>query len=431
MQEVNIREANMQEANMQKIYNCAVLGDPISHSLSPVLHNAAYKALGLKNWQYSKKKVSETELADFISTLDDSWKGLSLTMPLKKTIMKLGTPCDYWSKALNVANTAIFTSNPATALPSQIELCNTDVSGIITAFIRSLHESICQVKKAVIIGSGNTASSAMAALIEIAQASKLEQVQVIARTENDGSVKGVERFNNLLRAYCADSTNSRSIEPCLENGEAESREVESRGAESREADSKYESVVGIEFPTLSEEALAKFADYSAEKLGAEKLSECDESLILKSISSLDALRAIAEADIVISTVPAHVADGIAIALKAYCQNSCVKSLGALLDVVYDPRPSMLLSAFRQYGLGIGGEEMLLYQALEQVKLMTFEYRNSEENSEESSEEKSEEKTEVSSENIFENDSDKAADYDNPRDCEYLSNCMRKALQEAL
>ena len=426
MQEVNIREANMQEANMQKIYNCAVLGDPISHSLSPVLHNAAYKALGLKNWQYSKKKVSETELADFISTLDDSWKGLSLTMPLKKTIMKLGTPCDYWSKALNVANTAIFTSNPATALPSQIELCNTDVSGIITAFIRSLHESICQVKKAVIIGSGNTASSAMAALIEIAQASKLEQVQVIARTENDGSVKGVERFNNLLRAYCADSPNSRSIEPCLENGEAESR-----GAESREVDSKYESVVGIEFPTLSEEALAKFADYSAEKLGAEKLSECDESLILKSISSLDAIRAIAEADIVISTVPAHVADGLAIALKAYCQNSCVKSLGALLDVVYDPRPSMLLSAFRQYGLGIGGEEMLLYQALEQVKLMTFEYRNSEEKDEESSEEKSEEKTEVSSENIFENDSDKAADYDNPRDCEYLSNCMRKALQEAL
>ena len=417
---------------MSKIYHCAVLGNPIAHSLSPVLHNAAYKALGLKNWQYSKKKVSETELADFISQLDDSWKGLSLTMPLKKTIMKLGTPCDYWSRVLNVANTAIFTSNPATALPSQIELCNTDVSGIITAFIRSLHESICQVKKAVIIGSGNTASSAMAALIEIAQASKLEQVQVIARTENDGSVKGVERFNNLLRAYCADSPNSRSIEPCLENGEAESREAESaenesREAESREVDSKYESVRGIEFPTFSEEALKKFADYSAEKLGAEKLSECDESIILESLSSLDAIRAIAEADIVISTVPAHVADGLAIALKAYCQNRCVKSLGALLDVVYDPRPSMLLSDFRQYGLGIGGEEMLLYQALEQVKLMTFEYRNSKENFENGGEDCGEN----SFENAAEKDSDKATDYDNSKDCEYLSDCMRKALQEAL
>ncbi|EIK83563.1 shikimate 5-dehydrogenase [Gardnerella vaginalis 1500E] len=392
---------------MPKIYHCAVLGDPISHSLSPVLHNAAYKALGLTNWQYSKEKVSEAELADFIAHLDDSWKGLSLTMPLKKTVMKLGTPCDYWSQTLKVANTAIFTSNPATASPSQIELCNTDVSGIIRAFVVALHERISQVKKAVIIGSGNTASSAMAALIEIAQASKLEQVKVIARTEDNGSVKGVERFNNLLQKYCTDFPNSRSIEPCLESSVTESSvtessETESSVTESSETDAKYESVQGIEFPTLSEEVF-----------------ECDESLILQSLSSLDAIRAIAEADIVISTVPAHVADGLAIALKAYCQNRCVKSLGTLLDVVYDPRPSMLLSAFRQYGLGIGGEEMLLYQALEQVKLMTFEYRNSKVKSEEKSE------------NSFENASDKTADYDNSKDCEYLTNCMRKALQEAL
>ncbi|MFU0513741.1 shikimate dehydrogenase family protein [Gardnerella greenwoodii] len=386
---------------MPKIYNCAVLGDPISHSLSPVLHNAAYKALGLTNWQYSKEKVSEAELADFISNLDDSWKGLSLTMPLKKTVMKLGTPCDYWSKALNVANTAIFTSNPATASPSQIELCNTDVSGIIMAFIQALHERISGVKKAVIIGSGNTASSAMAALIEIAQASKLEQVKVIARTENDGSVKGVERFNNLLREYCADSPNSRSIEPCLESSENESSEKKSN-----ETDANYESVIGIEFPKISEEIL-----------------KCDESLILQSLSSLDAIRAIAEADIVISTVPAHVADGLAIALKAYCKNRRVKSLGTLLDVVYDPRPSMLLSAWRQYGLGIGGEEMLLYQALEQVKLMTFEYRNSKE--------EAEVKAEVIAENISNNDSDKTEDYDNSKDPKDLIDCMRKALQEAL
>ncbi|WP_421786629.1 shikimate dehydrogenase family protein [Gardnerella sp. DNF00753] len=390
---------------MSKIYRCAVLGDPISHSLSPVLHNAAYKALGLTNWQYSKEKVSEAELADFISNLDDSWKGLSLTMPLKKTVMKLGTPCDYWSRTLNVANTAIFTSNPAAASPSQIELCNTDVSGIIMAFIQALHERISGVKKAVIIGSGNTASSAMAALIEIAQASKLEQVKVIARTENDGSVKGVERFNNLLRAYCADSPNSRSIEPCLESSENESSEKKSN-----ETDANYESVIGIEFPKISEEIL-----------------KCDESLILQSLSSLDAIRAIAEADIVISTVPAHVADGLAIALKAYCKNRRVKSLGTLLDVVYDPHPSMLLSAWRQYGLGIGGEEMLLYQALEQVKLMTFEYRNSKEEAEV----KAEVKSEVIAENISNNDSDKTEDYDNSKDPKDLIDCMRKALQEAL
>lgn len=394
---------------MSEIYRCAVLGDPIAHSLSPVLHNSAYAALGLKNWRYTKERVNETELSDFIAHLDSSWKGLSLTMPLKKTIMKLGTPCDYWSRTLNVANTAIFTSNPATASPSQIELCNTDVSGIITVFIRALHESISNVKKAVIIGSGNTASSAMAALIEIAQASKLEKVQVVARTEDNGSVKGVERFNNLLRTYCADFPNSRIIEPCCESGEGQNS-----GIESSENNANYESVGGIKFPTISEEVLAKFAGYTSEKLGTEKLSEeklseCDKSLILKSLTSIDAIRAIADADIVISTVPAHVADGLAIALDAYCQNQKINHLGTLLDVVYDPRPSDLLSAWRKYGCGIGGEEMLLYQALEQVKLMTYDYRNSKENFE----------------NSFENDSDKATDYD----C--LSGHMRKALEEAL
>lgn len=401
---------------MLKTYHCAVLGDPISHSLSPVLHNMAYKVLGLTNWQYSKEKVSETELRDFIAHLDDSWKGLSLTMPLKKTVMKLGTPCDYWSRALNVANTAVFTSNPATASQSQIKLYNTDVSGILITFMQALHERICEVKKAVIIGSGNTASSALAALIEIAQVAKLEQVQVVARTEDDGSVKGVERFNNLIQKYCADFPNKISI---------------GQNNKSEENDAMYEPVQGIEFPTISEEVFSKFADYSAEKLSAEKLSECDKSLILKSLNSLEAVRAIAEADIVISTVPAHVADPIALALKAYCQDSANNQtkLGTLLDVVYDPRPSMLLSVWQQYGCAIGGEEMLLQQALAQVSLMTIDYRQSKENfgncAEDCAEAGAENCAETGSGLGYKPSADKARYYDD------LSSLMRKALQEAL
>ncbi|MFU0568808.1 shikimate dehydrogenase family protein [Gardnerella vaginalis] len=398
---------------MLKTYHCAVLGDPISHSLSPVLHNTAYKALGLTNWQYSKEKVSETELRDFIAHLDDSWKGLSLTMPLKKTVMKLGTPCDYWSRALNVANTAVFTSNPATASQSQIKLYNTDVSGILITFMQALHERICEVKKAVIIGSGNTASSALAALIEIAQVAKLEQVQVVARTEDDGSVKGVERFNNLIQKYCTDFPNKISI---------------GQNNKSKENDAMYEPVQGIEFPTISEEVFSKFADYSAEKLSAEKLSaeklsECDKSLILKSLNSLEAVRAIAEADIVVSTVPAHVADPIALALKAYCQDSAHNQtkLGTLLDVVYDPRPSMLLSVWQQYGCAIGGEEMLLQQALAQVSLMTIDYRQSKENFEDCAENCAETASGLG----YKPSADKARYYDD------LSSLMRKALQEAL
>lgn len=67
-------------------HRCAVLGKPIAHSLSPVLHNAAYRALGLDSWSYGRHEIGETELEDFLESLDSSWAGLSLTMPLKKTI---------------------------------------------------------------------------------------------------------------------------------------------------------------------------------------------------------------------------------------------------------------------------------------------------------------------------------------------------------
>lgn len=373
---------------VEKCYNCAVLGNPISHSLSPVLHNAAYKALGLNNWHYSKEKVSEEDLKDFIAHLDDSWKGLSLTMPLKKTIMSLGVACDYWAKTLGVANTAVFSKKPCIENPETIELCNTDVNGIVMALVRALKSKILNAKSAVIIGSGNTASSAMAALIEIAQGSKLSKVSVVARLQSDGkTVKGVSRFNDLVDKHNSDFPNSRRIEP--ENFEIKNKR-------------DYKPVCGIEFPTIDPEFIKISQD----------IEKCDKSHILESISSLDAIEAIANADIVISTVPAHVADGLALALCEYCKEKSIKHLGALLDVVYSPRPSQMLKVWRKYGIGIGGEEMLLYQALDQVKLMTFEYRYA---SDDSSDDSCTNK----------HQSDKATDYD------YIRSCMEKALQEAL
>lgn len=373
---------------VEKCYNCAVLGNPISHSLSPVLHNAAYKALGLRNWHYSKEKVSEEDLKDFIANLDDSWKGLSLTMPLKKTIMSLGVACDYWAKTLGVANTAVFSKKPCIENPETIELCNTDVNGIVMALMRALKSKIVNAKSAVIIGSGNTASSAMAALIEIAQGSKLSKVSIVARLQSDGkTVKGVSRFNDLVDKHNSDFPNSRRIEPSnlyLKNKR------------------DYKPVCGIEFPTIDPEFIKISQD----------IEKCDKSHILESISSLDSIEAIANADIVISTVPAHVADGLALALCEYCQEKSIKHLGALLDVVYDPRPSQILKVWRKYGIGIGGEEMLLHQALDQVKLMTFEYRYA---SDDSSDDSCTNK----------HQSDKAPDYD------YIRSCMEKALQEAL
>ena len=82
-------------------------------------------------------------------------------------------------------------------------------------------------------------------------------------------------------------------------------------------------------------------------------------------ASADTLR---DADIVISTIPGHAADAVA---EAIGNDDSFRPRGILLDVVYDPRPSALIRAWRaKGGLAIGGEEMLLWQAILQVILMT-------------------------------------------------------------
>ena len=69
---------------------CAVLGDPIAHSLSPALHRAGYAALGL-DWRYDAVRVSEDGLDDLVLGLGPEWRGLSLTMPLKRRALGLAS----------------------------------------------------------------------------------------------------------------------------------------------------------------------------------------------------------------------------------------------------------------------------------------------------------------------------------------------------
>ena len=58
-------------------HRCAVLGKPVAHSLSPVLHNAAYRSLKLDDWLYDKHEVGEDDLDAFLKGLDSTWAGLS------------------------------------------------------------------------------------------------------------------------------------------------------------------------------------------------------------------------------------------------------------------------------------------------------------------------------------------------------------------
>lgn len=152
---------------------CAVLGSPIEHSLSPVIHQAAYRHLGL-NWSYGRHEVKAGQLAGFVALLDDSWRGLSCTMPLKQAVVSLGQP-DELVTALGVGNTLVFDGHPSD--PATTRVRNTDVLGLEAA-LRDADGF--GSSSALIIGNGATARSALAAVALLG----VKQASVLARDAN-------------------------------------------------------------------------------------------------------------------------------------------------------------------------------------------------------------------------------------------------------
>ncbi|MER6877915.1 shikimate dehydrogenase, partial [Amycolatopsis sp. NPDC000673] len=64
-----------------------MLGKPVAHSLSPVLHRAAFAALGLDGWTYDRVETDAAELPGFVDGLGPEWVGLSVTMPGKRAAL--------------------------------------------------------------------------------------------------------------------------------------------------------------------------------------------------------------------------------------------------------------------------------------------------------------------------------------------------------
>lgn len=134
----------------------AVLGSPVAHSLSPTLHAAAYAALGL-DWSYTAIECDEDGLAGFVAGLDESWAGLSLTMPLKRVALPLAHSVTPLATAVGAANTLVFADG-------RVHADNTDVPGLATALDAA---GLGAPRDAVLLGGGATACSAAAALAQL------------------------------------------------------------------------------------------------------------------------------------------------------------------------------------------------------------------------------------------------------------------------
>jgi len=143
----------------------AVLGKPIAHSLSPILHNAGYRAQGLAH-RYERHEVDEFGLADFVKDLNTDWMGVSLTMPLKVAAFAVAEVVTPLVEISGSINTLVF--------GEQIVGYNTDIYGIVQACVES---GVQSAQTCTIIGSGATARSAIVAAREL----EVIEIRLLAR----------------------------------------------------------------------------------------------------------------------------------------------------------------------------------------------------------------------------------------------------------
>ncbi|MEK2477895.1 shikimate dehydrogenase [Streptomyces noursei] len=152
----------------------AVLGSPIAHSLSPVLHRAAYDELGLTGWEYGRYEVDEAALPAFLEKLGPQWAGLSLTMPLKRAVIPLLDEISPTAASVEAVNTVVFTPD------GRRRGDNTDIPGMLAAL---RERGVQQVERAAVLGAGATASSALAALARICTGEVTAYVRSAARAD--------------------------------------------------------------------------------------------------------------------------------------------------------------------------------------------------------------------------------------------------------
>jgi shikimate dehydrogenase len=172
----------------------AVLGSPIAHSLSPVLHRAAYAAMGLTGWRYDAIECAEHDLAPRLRAMGPEWAGLSLTMPLKRAVLPLLDTVSEAAREVGGANTVIFRDGARHGE-------NTDVHGIVQALVEA---GAGRPASVTILGGGATAASALAAVRQLGLSAATLVVRDSARAtetavvaERLGLALNVQTFDKL------------------------------------------------------------------------------------------------------------------------------------------------------------------------------------------------------------------------------------------
>jgi shikimate dehydrogenase len=133
------------------VRRAAVLGTPIAHSLSPVIHSAGYLAAGLAGWRYTALECAESELTTTVAGLGRHWAGLSLTMPLKEVGLSVADEIDPLARALGATNTLVRTPGQEPADAGCWRALNTDAPGMVDALGRV---GVVRAGEVAVLGGG-------------------------------------------------------------------------------------------------------------------------------------------------------------------------------------------------------------------------------------------------------------------------------------
>jgi shikimate dehydrogenase len=165
-----------------------IIGNPIRHSLSPLLHNYWFKKYNLEA-NYSIIDVEENDLIKVVEKVrNKSLSGINVTLPYKKKIINHIDKIVNDAKATSSVNTLLFEGN------SKVIGENTDVYGLQAAYLKEIDGTIN--KKALIIGAGGVSPSVILSL----QKSGIKHISIINRTkEKCLFLKKLFNFLNILQ----------------------------------------------------------------------------------------------------------------------------------------------------------------------------------------------------------------------------------------
>ncbi len=163
-----------------------VIGFPVEHSLSPIMHNAAFAALGMADWQYDAMAIPPDILRYGIrEPKNHGYIGINVTVPHKETIMEFVRP-DEKARAIGAVNTIDFRSNVGT---------NTDADG----FIEDLRANDVALagQRILVLGAGGAARAAVYGLaragaeVAIVNRTMLRAEKLVAHLEASAGIHGV------------------------------------------------------------------------------------------------------------------------------------------------------------------------------------------------------------------------------------------------